>query len=121
MRGYNHIHHHPPSLVYLSIYINSAADLALPFQIEDASRPDSEAEDPNMPSVGLDNRLNFRWIDTRTQANQAIFRVQHAVSLLFREVGKVDRLMYRLMYASSFIPLIHTYIHTHITLPTYSS
>ena len=75
------------SCLLLFEHTNSAADIVLPFQIEDASRPDSEAEDPNMPSVGLDNRLNFRWIDTRTQANQAIFRIQHAVSLLFREVS----------------------------------
>jgi aspartyl-tRNA synthetase len=37
-------------------------------------------------TVGMDNRLNFRWIDTRTPANQAIFRIQHGVSQLFREV-----------------------------------
>lgn len=67
------------------IHTVSAADLLLPFQIEDASRPDAEEENPDMPTVGMDHRLNFRWIDTRTAANQAIFRIQHGVAHLFRE------------------------------------
>ena len=67
------------------MYVVSAAENVLPFQIEDASRPEGGAEDPEMPSVGMDNRLNFRWMDTRTAANQAIFRIQHGVSQLFRE------------------------------------
>lgn len=66
------------------LYVVSAAENVLPFQLEDASRPEA-SEDPEMPSVGMDNRLNYRWIDTRTAANQAIFRIQHGVSQLFRE------------------------------------
>jgi len=59
----------------------------LPFQIEDAARPDHlvENKELNLPSVGQDMRLDFRWIDTRTPANQAIFRISSAVGQLFRE------------------------------------
>jgi len=69
------------------MYVVSAAENVLPFQLEDASRPDPQEGEENvdMPSVGMDNRLNYRWIDTRTAANQAIFRIQHGVSQLFRE------------------------------------
>lgn len=69
------------------MYVVSAAENVLPFQLEDASRPDLQEGEDNveMPSVGMDNRLNYRWIDTRTAANQAIFRIQHGVSQLFRE------------------------------------
>jgi aspartyl-tRNA synthetase len=67
------------------IYTVSASEIVLPFQIEDASRPDAQEENPDMPTVGMDHRLNFRWVDTRTAANQAIFRIQHGVSQLFRE------------------------------------
>ncbi len=67
------------------VYTVSAAEIVLPFQIEDASRPDAAEENPDMPTVLMDNRLNYRWIDTRTAANQAIFRIQHGVSQLFRE------------------------------------
>jgi aspartyl-tRNA synthetase len=36
-------------------------------------------------SVGQENRLNNRWIDLRTPANHAIFRLQAAVQKYFRE------------------------------------
>jgi aspartyl-tRNA synthetase len=59
----------------------------LPFQIDDAARPESafESEDNAYVRVGQDTRLNHRVIDLRTPANQAIFRVQSAVCELFRD------------------------------------
>lgn len=53
----------------------------VPFELEDASRPDG-AEGAH---VLQDMRLNFRWVDTRTRANQAIFRVNSMVCNLFHE------------------------------------
>ena len=35
--------------------------------------------------VGRDTRLNYRWLDLRTPANQAIFRIESMVGCLFRE------------------------------------
>jgi len=70
---------------------------AMPFQMEDACRPDlvKEADigvyDPDANKsteggrVGQETRLDHRWIDLRTPANQSIFRVQSAVCTLFRE------------------------------------
>lgn len=71
----------------------------LPFQIEDASRIvlDQTAEDgpaddtkgkkdePKAAVVKQDVRLNNRIIDLRVPTNQAIFKLQHGVSYLFRE------------------------------------
>lgn len=72
----------------------------LPFQMEDACRPDSGKEtdigaynedDEEAPSedglirVGQKMRLDYRWLDLRTPANQSIFRVESMVGLLFRE------------------------------------
>jgi aspartyl-tRNA synthetase len=77
------------------------AKKALPFQMEDAMRPDESKEtdvgayDANddaqaqrkdgLPTVGLENRLDHRWIDLRTPANQGIFRIESMVGCLFRE------------------------------------
>lgn len=77
------------------------AKRALPFQLEDAMRPDEghetdvgayvpdDAAGPQrhdgLPTVGLENRLNNRWVDLRTPANQGIFRIQSMVGCLFRE------------------------------------
>mmetsp|Transcript_6864 Transcript_6864/g.12565 ORF Transcript_6864/g.12565 Transcript_6864/m.12565 type:complete len:418 (-) Transcript_6864:135-1388(-) len=76
------------------------AKKALPFQIEDAMRPDEsketdigayEAENQvvqrkdGLPTVGLEHRLDHRWIDLRTPANQGIFRIESMVGCLFRE------------------------------------
>lgn len=38
-----------------------------------------------MPGIPLDLRLDNRILDLRTTTNQAIFRIQHAISKLFRE------------------------------------
>jgi len=78
----------------------SKAAPQLPFQLEDASRPDSffegKEEDESSPAAGgagdpkyirvlQDTRLDNRWIDLRTPANQAIMRISSGVCKLFRE------------------------------------
>eukprot|EP01031_Cornospumella_fuschlensis_P034809 gene34809-42154_t len=57
----------------------------LPFMVEDAGRNEAEAAATGLPTVLQDTALNFRWVDTRTPANQAIFRIQSGVCQLFRE------------------------------------
>lgn len=57
----------------------------LPILIEDASRSEEQAEALGLPVVNLDTRLDNRVLDLRTATNHAIFRVQAAVSALFRE------------------------------------
>ncbi|KAL7467328.1 hypothetical protein ACHAXS_009122 [Conticribra weissflogii] len=74
------------------------ATAAMPFQMEDACRPDLVKEtdvgaydhEANQSAteggrVGQETRLDHRWIDLRTPANQSIFRVQSMVCTLFRE------------------------------------
>ncbi|KAL3757882.1 hypothetical protein ACHAWU_002802 [Discostella pseudostelligera] len=76
------------------------ATAAMPFQMEDACRPDLVREtdvgaydhEANQTSsnesggrVGQETRLDHRWIDLRTPANQSIFRIQSMVCTLFRE------------------------------------
>ena len=63
--------------------ISKAQDL--PFLIDDAGRNEAEAEEKQLPTVSQDTSLNFRWVDLRTPANQAIFRIQSGVCALFRE------------------------------------
>jgi aspartyl/asparaginyl-tRNA synthetase len=36
--------------------------------------------------VGQNMRLGYRWLDLRTPANQAIFRIESMLGLLFREI-----------------------------------
>jgi aspartyl-tRNA synthetase len=59
--------------------ISRAANL--PFDVGDAARreEDLQREDTKLVTVTQDTRLENRWIDLRTPANQAIFRVQSAV------------------------------------------
>lgn len=57
----------------------------LPFLVEDAGRNEAEALANQLPIVSQDLALDFRWIDTRTPANQSIFRIQSGVCQLFRE------------------------------------
>ena len=74
-------------------YVISKSAERLPFSIEDASRPEAETEEedaaegdgPKAVRVNLDTRLDNRIIDLRTISNQAIFRIQSGVGLLFRE------------------------------------
>jgi|EP00161_Ancyromonas_sigmoides_P002427 nondiscriminating aspartyl-tRNA synthetase len=74
----------------------------LPFNIEDASRKIEggaaldEGDNGGQPAaagadsydtltVNRDLRLDNRWVDLRTPANQAIFRIESAVSMYFRQ------------------------------------
>lgn len=83
-----------------SFHCVSKASSVMPFQMEDACRPDcgketdvgaytgEEEEKPSadgLARVGQEARLNYRWIDLRTPANQAIFRIESMVGCLFRE------------------------------------
>jgi aspartyl-tRNA synthetase len=73
---------------------------ALPFVMEDACRPDVGKEtdvglyneddvvaptEDGLIHVGQKMRLDYRWLDLRTPANQAIFRIESMVGTLFRE------------------------------------
>jgi len=76
------------------------SETTMPFQMEDAMRPDLEKESDvghyggndelvakrsdGLPTVGLETRLDHRWIDLRTPANQGIFRIESMVGVLFR-------------------------------------
>ncbi|KAJ0408726.1 hypothetical protein P43SY_001950 [Pythium insidiosum] len=74
-------------LTVQKLFIVSKATPELPFQIEDAMRPDAlvKAEGSTYVDVGIDTRLNTRVLDLRTPANQAIMRIQSGVGRLFRE------------------------------------
>ena len=52
----------------------------LPFEVLDAARPLHQEE--GFVSVSQDTRLNNRYIDLRTPANQAIFQLQSATGLV---------------------------------------
>eukprot|EP00592_Proboscia_alata_P006917 CAMPEP_0194360086 /NCGR_PEP_ID=MMETSP0174-20130528/7386_1 /TAXON_ID=216777 /ORGANISM="Proboscia alata, Strain PI-D3" /LENGTH=613 /DNA_ID=CAMNT_0039131371 /DNA_START=79 /DNA_END=1920 /DNA_ORIENTATION=- len=80
------------------LYCVSKASPNLPFLMEDACRPDFEQEADvgaytgeevaaadGLVRVGQEMRLDHRWIDLRTPANQSIFRVESMVGTLFRE------------------------------------
>jgi nondiscriminating aspartyl-tRNA synthetase len=72
---------------------------ALPFQMEDACRPDDVKEaqvgdyneddeimhDDGLVHVGQKVRLDYRWLDLRTPANQSIFRIESMIGVLFRD------------------------------------
>ncbi|KAJ2599516.1 aspartate--tRNA ligase dps1 [Coemansia sp. RSA 1285] len=69
-----------------SLFVISEVTTVLPFSIEDASRSEEDYEkDPTLNKVLLDTRLNSRVVDLRTITNNAIFKIQAAVGLLFRE------------------------------------
>lgn len=73
-----------------SVHCVSRAAPAMPISLEDASRSEEEIERGEKEGVqyvrvNQDTRLNFRPIELRTPANQAIFRVQSAVGQLFRQ------------------------------------
>jgi aspartyl-tRNA synthetase len=80
------------------IFVVSASANVLPFQLEDASRPETAEERAEREKaaeenkfheksggVGMDTRLDNRWIDLRTPANHAIFRLQSAVCQYYRQ------------------------------------
>jgi len=68
-------------IAFDKIYIISKSAVPLPIQISDAARP----ENHELGVVNQDTRLNNRYIDLRTTQNQAIFRIQSAVCMYFRE------------------------------------
>lgn len=89
-------------LVITSCFVVSKAHPVLPFLLEHASLPDSVFEEQEraeaaavasgvpaperkFPSVSTDLRLDHRWMDLRTPANQAIMRISSGVCTLFRE------------------------------------
>jgi aspartyl-tRNA synthetase len=77
----------------------SKAKKALPFVMEDACRPDAAKEadiglydeteevihSDGLIHVGQKVRLDNRWIDLRTPANQSIMRIESMIGALFRE------------------------------------
>ncbi|TVU30738.1 hypothetical protein EJB05_22374 [Eragrostis curvula] len=72
------------------IYCINRAIPTLPINLEDAARSEAEFEKAEQAGeklvrVGQDTRLNYRSIDLRTPANQAIFRIQCQVENKFRE------------------------------------
>ena len=71
-------------LSIVEVHVVSRA-MDLPFSIDDAGRSEADAAATGLPVVSQDTSLNYRWVDLRTPANQAIFRSQAGVCLLFRE------------------------------------
>nr|CDS30263.1 aspartyl tRNA synthetase cytoplasmic [Hymenolepis microstoma] len=67
------------------IFVISASSPVLPFQIEDAMRPDTVETDESFSRVNQDTRLDNRFIDLRTPTNQAIYRLEHGVVRLFMD------------------------------------
>ncbi|VDL55497.1 unnamed protein product [Hymenolepis diminuta] len=67
------------------VFVISASSAVLPFQIEDAMRPDTDETDESFSRVNQDTRLDNRYIDLRTPTNQAIYRLEHGVVRLFMD------------------------------------
>ena len=63
------------------ITIESLAE-ALPIQREEIPAVKGR---PGVPRSGLDNRLDYRWIDLRTEANQLLFKAQTVLTNAMRE------------------------------------
>ena len=75
--------HAQVELHVISIHCISRADI-LPFEVSDAARSEEEIKEAEAAGelkarVSQDVRLNGRYIDLRTAANQAIFKVQSGV------------------------------------------
>ena len=83
-----------------SFHCVSKVQAELPFVMEDACRPAAGPETDvgaynedeeeavaadGLVRVGQKIRLDYRWLDLRTPANQAIFRIESMVGCLFRE------------------------------------
>lgn len=72
------------------IHAVTKAQAQLPFLVEDAARSEEEIEasqdsDRPFPRLGQELRLDNRWMDLRTPANNAIMRVKSGICQLFRE------------------------------------
>lgn len=84
------------------IHTVTKADPILPFLVEDAARSEEEVEKSQeterpFPRLGQELRLDHRWMDLRTPANNSIMRIQSAICQLFREY----------LYSQNFVE-IHT-------------
>jgi len=82
------------------VYGVSKANPILPFLVEDAARSEAEIEssqqtDRPYPRLGQELRLDNRWLDLRTPANNAIIQLKSAICQLFRES----------LYSQSFIEI----------------
>ncbi|XP_047061798.1 aspartate--tRNA ligase 2, cytoplasmic-like [Lolium rigidum] len=80
------------------VYCISGAIAALPFNLEDAVRSEAEFEKAEQDGEKLvrvlqDTGLNYRVVELRTATNQATFRIQSEVEMIFREY----------LYSKSFI------------------
>ncbi|EIW86660.1 aspartyl-tRNA synthetase [Coniophora puteana RWD-64-598 SS2] len=68
------------------LWLISGLEDRLAFSLEDATRSESAPEvEGQFSRVLLETRLNNRVLDLRTQTNQAIFRLQHGITNLFRQ------------------------------------
>ena len=65
-------------------HIVSESAPVLPFQYDDASRNPTTAK-ADEATVNVDTRINCRWLEMRTKASNAIFRLQSRVGQYFRE------------------------------------
>ncbi|CAM8955627.1 unnamed protein product [Rhodiola kirilowii] len=79
----------------LKIYGVSRAVPNLPINIEDAARSDEEIQKAlqageQLVKVNQDTRLNYRVLDLRTPANQAIFRIEFEVADFFGQFLKKE-------------------------------
>lgn len=72
------------------MHVESQPTESLPFTVQEAEVTQKEADESDRHRVSERSRLNNRIIDLRTSSSQSIFRVQSAVSSLFREflIGK---------------------------------
>ncbi len=64
-----------------SVKVESIAS-ALPIQREEIP---ATKKRPGVPRSGIDDRLDFRWIDLRTDKNQLLFKVQTVMSRALRD------------------------------------
>ncbi|CAL5222285.1 g4624 [Coccomyxa viridis] len=83
--GEVHVPETPVELKVHSIRCVSRAR-TLPYELTDAMRSEEELQggDAQLATVTLETRLNKRWIELRTPANDAILAIQAAVIQLFR-------------------------------------
>eukprot|EP01012_Entosiphon_sulcatum_P040952 TRINITY_DN54702_c0_g1_i1.p1 TRINITY_DN54702_c0_g1~~TRINITY_DN54702_c0_g1_i1.p1 ORF type:complete len:587 (+),score=95.85 TRINITY_DN54702_c0_g1_i1:22-1761(+) len=77
-------------LKVVGLQVISSARKVLPFQYEDAARPEPNTADcaprdtETGPRVELETRLNNRWLDLRTPQNNAVFRLKGVIAMAFR-------------------------------------
>ncbi|KAH7107025.1 aspartate-tRNA ligase [Auriculariales sp. MPI-PUGE-AT-0066] len=74
-------------IMITKFHLVSGIEGNLPFSLEDANRAeaDYEIEGSQFNRVNIDTRLSGRVLDLRTQTNQAVFKLQAAVTDYFRQ------------------------------------